>query len=81
MSEMKFVVSALNSQLGKKLNVISYDGLRGEQRLETLLQVLKLIDPSINLESFEVADPEEVVMQILDMLRVFKYQPPGDIDP
>lgn len=30
MDDMKLVVKELNSRLGKKLNVISYDNLRGE---------------------------------------------------
>jgi len=35
----------------------------------------------INLESFEVADPEEVVVRALEMLRIFKYTPPTTVDP
>jgi len=49
MDDMKLVVKELNSRLGKKLNVISYDNLRGEQRLEMLLQVFKEIDPTVSL--------------------------------
>ena len=111
----KQVVNQLNSLLDKKLNVISYDNLKEEQRIELLLQILREIDPrvrvlpsfrpllplphilslschpcfltsflrlsssQINVSSFESADPEEVVVKILDMLRVLKYQPPTEI--
>ncbi|KAI1286919.1 Intraflagellar transport protein 81 -like protein [Halotydeus destructor] len=81
MDDIKFVVKELNEKLGKKLNLISYDNLRGEQRLEVLVQVFKQIDPTITVESFEVADAEEVVVRILEMLRIFKYKPMEDIDP
>ena len=47
----KQVVTQLNSLLDKKFNVISYDNLRDEQRIELLLQVLKDIDPSVCLYS------------------------------
>lgn len=33
----------------------------------------------INISSFEASDPEEVVVKILDMLRMLKYQPPADM--
>ena len=51
MDDMKLVVKELNSRLGKKLNVISYDNLRGEQRLEMLLQVFKEIDPTVSVQN------------------------------
>jgi intraflagellar transport protein 81 len=100
--QVKYVVSELNARLGKKLNVISYDNLRNEQRIEILLQVFQDIDPSVskpfckrksisckdihmnsnpqvNPSSFEVSDPEEVVVTILEMLRIFKYRPPEQV--
>ena len=43
----KQVVSQLNSLLDKKLNVVSYDNLRDEQRIEILLQIFKHIDPTV----------------------------------
>lgn len=47
--QVKYVVNELNSHLGKKLNVISYDNLRNEQRIEMLLQVFHEIDPNVSL--------------------------------
>lgn len=43
----KQVVSQLNSVLDKKFNLISYDNLRVEQRIDLLLQIFQDIDPSV----------------------------------
>lgn len=43
----KHVVSQLNSLLDKKFNVISYDNLRDEQRIDLLLQIFKDIDSTV----------------------------------
>lgn len=52
MDDMKLVVKELNERLNKKLNVISYDNLRGEQRVELLLAVFKEIDKTVNFAHF-----------------------------
>lgn len=49
--EIKSVVNELNRRLNKKLNVISYDNLKEESRIETLLQVLKEIDPTVSVDT------------------------------
>ena len=54
--QVKYVVNELNSRLAKKLNVISYDNLRNEQRIEMLLQVFQEIDPSVSLRKLRVTD-------------------------
>lgn len=38
-----------------------------------------LLNPQVNPSSFESSDPEEVVVTILEMLRIFKYRPPHDL--
>lgn len=54
--QVKYVVNELNSRLAKKLNVISYDNLRNEQRIEMLLQVFQEIDPSVSLRKLRETD-------------------------
>lgn len=49
--EIKTVVNELNRRLNKKLNVISYDNLKEESRIEMLLQVLKEIDPTVSVDT------------------------------
>ena len=48
MNEIKFIINELNKQpFNKGLNIVSYDTLRGEQRLEILLQVFEEIDSNV----------------------------------
>jgi len=46
--QVKYVVNELNSRLKKKINVISYDNFKNEQRIEILLQVFQEIDPTVS---------------------------------
>ncbi|CAG2178538.1 unnamed protein product, partial [Oppiella nova] len=82
MEEIKYIISELNKQpFNKGLNVVSYDTLRGEQRIEILLQVFDEIDSTFKSESLRNLEPEEVVATILETLRIMKYIPPNDIQP
>lgn len=47
--EIKYVVNGLNGLLDKKLNVVSYDEMKDKQRIQTLLEVFKKIDPSVRI--------------------------------
>jgi intraflagellar transport protein 81 len=48
MEEIKYIINELNKPpFNKGLNIVSYDSLRGEQRLEILLQVFDEIDPKV----------------------------------
>lgn len=48
MNEIKFVINELNKEpFNKGLNVVSYDTLRDEQRIEILLQVFEQIDSNV----------------------------------
>lgn len=48
METMKFVINELNKEpFNKGLNLVSYDSLRGDQRLEIVIQVLKEIDAKV----------------------------------
>lgn len=50
--KVKFVVTQLNTILPlgwKQLNLLSYDNLRSEQRIQLLLEVFKAIDPTVSL--------------------------------
>lgn len=60
--EIKSVVNELNRRLNKKLNVISYDNLKGESRIEILLQVLKEIDPTVSIDTQYCCDHSSSVL-------------------
>ena len=48
MDEIKFIINELNKPpFNKGLNIVSYDTLRGEQRIEILLQVFDEIDSTV----------------------------------
>lgn len=48
MDEIRFVLGHLNDEpFNRKLNIISYDNLRPEQRIEILMQIIKHIDPMV----------------------------------
>lgn len=48
MDEIKFVIDELNQPpFNSSLNLIAYDGLRSEQRLDLLTAVLNTIDPKV----------------------------------
>ena len=48
MDEIKYVIEELNQPpFVKNLNVIGYDSLRSEQRLDLLVEVLNVIDPKV----------------------------------
>lgn len=50
MDEIKLVINELNQQpFNKNLNLIGYDNLRSEQRLDLLIEVLNVIDPRVSL--------------------------------
>lgn len=77
MDDLKFVITELNKEpFNKKLNVISYDNLKGDQRIDILFQIFKLIDNSVNLDIVHHLEPDELVAQILETLRILKYRPP-----
>lgn len=49
MDQIKFVIDELNQPpFSNSLNLIAYDSLRSEQRLDLLIQVLNAIDPKVN---------------------------------
>lgn len=99
MEEIRFILHHLNGEpFNKKLNVISYDNLRAEQRVEILFQIFHQIDPTVKngrlalvcillidfffiskttVPNIQLVDPEELVIRILEMLRICKYQPPA----
>lgn len=55
MEEIKFVLNELNAEpFSKKLNVISYDNLRAEQRVDLLFQIFKRIDPTVGCRATEI---------------------------
>lgn len=77
MDDLKFVIAELNKEpFNKKLNVISYDNLKGDQRISILFQIFKLIDSSVNLDIVHSLEPDELVAQILETLRILKFRPP-----
>lgn len=77
MDDLKFVITELNKEpFNKKLNVISYDNLKGDQRIDILFQIFKLIDNSVNLDIVHHLEPDELVAQILETLRILKFRPP-----
>ena len=48
MDQIKFVIDELNQPpFSNSLNLIAYDNLRSEQRLDLLIQVLNAIDPKV----------------------------------
>lgn len=50
MDQIKFVIDELNQPpFNNSLNLIAYDSLRSEQRLDLLIQVLNTIDPKVKL--------------------------------
>lgn len=50
MDQIKFVIDELNQPpFSNSLNLIAYDSLRSEQRLDLLIQVLNAIDPKVSL--------------------------------
>lgn len=74
---VKFVIQKLNKEpFNKKLNVISYDNLKGDQRIDILFQIFKFIDNSVDLSIVNQLEPDELVVQILETLRILKYRPP-----
>lgn len=77
MEDVKYVIKELNKEpFNKKLNVISYDNLKGDQRIDLLFQIFKLIDNSVNLDVVNQLELDELVVQILETLRILKYRPP-----
>ncbi|XP_063245204.1 intraflagellar transport protein 81 homolog isoform X4 [Bacillus rossius redtenbacheri] len=78
--ELKFIVSELNSSLGKNFNLISFDSLNSEQLLQILTDVLAEIDAS-NKVDIRGEEPEQTTVRILEMLRVLKYKPSAEISP
>ena len=77
MDDLKLVIAELNKEpFNKKLNVISYDNLKGDQRIGILFQIFKLIDNSVNLDIVHSLEPDELVAQILETLRILKFRPP-----
>jgi len=82
MDQIKFVIDELNqAPFSKNLNLIGYDGLRSEQRLDILIQILNTIDPKLGLSSVRVGNIEEIATTILETLRIFKYVPPNLMNP
>ncbi|XP_046917591.2 intraflagellar transport protein 81 homolog [Dermatophagoides farinae] len=78
MDQIKFVIDELNQPpFNQNLNLISYDNLREEQRLDLLIQIFNVIDPKLNLPFIRVGNIEDIVATILDTLRIFKYSPPS----
>lgn len=48
MDQIKFVIDELNQPpFNQNLNLISYDNLREEQRLDLLIQIFNIIDPKV----------------------------------
>lgn len=48
MEQIKYVIDELNQPpFNQNLNLISYDNLRNEQRLDILVQILNTIDPKV----------------------------------
>lgn len=48
MDSIKYVIDELNqAPFSQNLNLIAYDNLRAEQRLDLLIQVLNVIDPKV----------------------------------
>ncbi|KAH9418774.1 Intraflagellar transport protein 81 [Dermatophagoides pteronyssinus] len=77
MDQIKYVIDELNQPpFNQNLNLISYDNLREEQRLDLLIQILNIVDPKLNLPFIRVGNIEDIVATILDTLRIFKYSPP-----
>lgn len=78
MEDVKYVINELNKEpFNKKLiNIISYENLKGDQRINILFQIFKLIDNSVNLDVLNTFEPDDLVAQILETLRILKYRPP-----
>lgn len=48
MDEIKFIISKLNeSPFNKNLNLISYDNLSSEQKIQILFEIFKAIDETV----------------------------------
>lgn len=48
MDQIKFVIDELNQPpFNQNLNLISYDNLREEQRIDLLIQIFNIIDPKV----------------------------------
>lgn len=48
MEDIKYVIKELNQPpFNKNLNLIGYDNLRDEQRLDILIEILNVIDPKV----------------------------------
>lgn len=51
MDQIKYVIDELNQPpFNQNLNLISYDNLREEQRLDLLIQILNIVDPKVGNE-------------------------------
>uniref|UniRef100_T1L1F1 IFT81 calponin homology domain-containing protein n=1 Tax=Tetranychus urticae TaxID=32264 RepID=T1L1F1_TETUR len=82
MESIKFIISELNKEPFKKnLNLVTYDNLTGEQRIQILFDIFHVIDETITSDILEISDGEEVVIKIMEMLRILKYTPPSNIEP
>ncbi|UXI16478.1 Suppressor of cytokine signaling 5 [Sarcoptes scabiei] len=77
MDKIKFVIEELNqSPFNENLNLIAYDNLQSEQRLNVLIKILNIIDPKLKLSQIQAGNVEEIISSILEMLRIFEYNPP-----
>ena len=77
--QLKFIVNELNKEpYEKNYNLISFDGLGGEQLLQNLSDVLAEIESKNKLDIRE-EEPEATALRILGMLRILKYKPPDEI--
>ncbi|XP_078040651.1 intraflagellar transport protein 81 homolog [Augochlora pura] len=77
---MKFIVSEVNKLLGRNYNIIYFNSLSPEELLQVLKEVLiKIQDQHAANIDARSETPEEIAIYILNVLRVFNYQP--QIDP
>ncbi|XP_076300456.1 intraflagellar transport protein 81 homolog [Lasioglossum baleicum] len=76
---MKFIVSEVNKLLGRNYNIIYFNSLSPEELLQVLREVLiKIQDQNAPNVDPRMETPEEIAIYILNVLRVFNYQPQTD---
>nr|XP_033337740.1 intraflagellar transport protein 81 homolog [Megalopta genalis] len=76
---MKFIASEVNKLLGRNYNIIYFNSLSPEELLHVLKEVLiKIQDQHAANIDPRSETPEDIAIYILNVLRVFNYQPQTD---